>query len=329
MLGPWWGPTKPFCGYVNEDRVGTVLPGGGTHKHYMWSSKYFPPQVVGTLKPSIEMLLLPLLSVCSLCCPSLPWSFPDPALQGVGIILLLSLLPFAPFPSPLLPELPWSFPDPAPQVVGTIQPSIEIPPIGPYLLPSPKFLACGGDLWSPFVAMWMEFGGAKGEQTGSLNRVFFTDLRPFSRIRGLFRDSGPFRGFGAFFGDLGPFSGIRGLFWGFTAFSGIQGLFWGFTAFSGISGLFADSRIHSQGSEWATWRNFRYLIFGCFSFLVSASFYFFGGFKCRCESVVSSRTHMPSYMDTCNVSHVAGANPRRGVAPAVDGKGTMGPILRL
>ena len=35
MLGPWWGQTKPFCGYVNEDQVGTVLPGGGTHKHYM------------------------------------------------------------------------------------------------------------------------------------------------------------------------------------------------------------------------------------------------------------------------------------------------------
>ena len=136
---------------------------------------------------------------------------------------------------------------------------------------------------------------AKGEQTGSLNRVFFTDLRPFSRIRGLFTDLGPFQGFGVFlgiwglFGDLGPFLGIWGLFQGFAAFSGIRSLFadsqsfWGFAAFSGIRGffgdsqpfrgfvafsqihsLFADSRIHgqgSEGSEQATWQNFRYLIF--------------------------------------------------------------------
>ena len=135
---------------------------------------------------------------------------------------------------------------------------------------------------------------AKGEQTGSLNRVFFKDWGPFSRIRGLFRDSGPFRGFRAFFGDSRPFSGIRGLFAdsrpfcrfaafsrihglftdsqpfrGFTAFSQIRGLFEdsrpfrGFLAFSQICGLFPDLRIHSQGSEGserATWRNFHYLI---------------------------------------------------------------------
>ena len=183
MLGPWWGPTKPFCSYVNEDWVGTVLPGGGTHKHYMWSSKYFPPQVVGTLKCSIEMLLLPLLSVCSPSLPLLPFTpliLPWPCPTGGGDHTFALFTPlcslFAPFPSPLLPELPWSFPDPAPQVVGTIQPSIEIPPIGPYLLPSPKFLAHGGDLWSPFVAMWMEFGGVKGEQTVgphlSLHQIF-------------------------------------------------------------------------------------------------------------------------------------------------------------
>ena len=247
MLGPWWGPIKPFCSYVNEDRVGTVLPGGGTHKHYMWSSKYFPPQVVGTLKRSIEMLLLPLLSVCSPSLPLLPFTpliLPWPCPTGGGDHTFALFTPlcslFAPFPSPLLPSLPWSFPDPAPQVVGTIQPSIEIPLIGPYLLPSPKFLAHGGDLWSPFVAMWMEFGGAKGkrakgEQTGSLNRVFFTDLRPFSRIQGLFRDSGPFQGFGAF-------SGIRSLFWGFAAFFGDSRPFRGFAAFLRIRGLFADSR---------------------------------------------------------------------------------------
>ena len=84
-------------------------------------------------------------------------------------------------------------------------------------------------LWSPFVAMWMEFGGAKGEeskggQTGSLNRVFFTDLRPFWR-------TGAFLGIWGLFRDSGPFSGIRGLFRGFAAFSRIHG-------------LFADSRIH-------------------------------------------------------------------------------------
>ena len=28
-LGPWWGPTKAFCGYVNGDWVGIVLPAGG------------------------------------------------------------------------------------------------------------------------------------------------------------------------------------------------------------------------------------------------------------------------------------------------------------
>ena len=295
MLGPWWGPTKPFCSYVNEDRVGTVLPGGGTHKHYMWSLKYFPPQVVGTLKPSIEMLLLPLLSVCSPSLPLLPFT-PWPCPTGGGDHTFALFTPlcslFATFPSPLLPELPWSFPDPAPQVVGTIQPSIEMSPIGPYLLPLPKFLACGGDLWSPFVAMWMEFGGAKGGQTGSLNRVFFTDSRPFSRIWGLFRDLGPLRGFGIFsgiqglfwgfgpfFGDSRPFLGIRGLFWKSRPFHGFAAFSWICCLFQGIHSLFVDSRpfrrfaafsqIHgftakkgSEGSERATWRNFRYLIFG-------------------------------------------------------------------
>ena len=167
MLGPWWGPTKPFCGYVNEDRVGTVLPGGGTHKHYMWSSKYFPPQVVGTLKPSIEMLLLPLLFVCFPSLPLLPFTpliLPWPCPTGGGDHTFALFTPlcslFAPFPSPLLPELSWSFPDPAPQVVGTIQPSIEILPIGPHLLPSTKILGLWWGLQSPFAAMWMEIGWA-------------------------------------------------------------------------------------------------------------------------------------------------------------------------
>ena len=29
ILGPWWGPTKVFCGYVNGHWVGILLPGGG------------------------------------------------------------------------------------------------------------------------------------------------------------------------------------------------------------------------------------------------------------------------------------------------------------
>ena len=94
----------------------------GTHKHYMWSSKFFLPQMVGTLKPSIEMLSLP-------------------------------SLPFAPL-TPLI--LPW----PCPQVVGTIQPSIEILPIGPHLLPFTKILGPWWGLQSPFAAMWMEIGWA-------------------------------------------------------------------------------------------------------------------------------------------------------------------------
>ena len=114
----------------------------GTHKHYMWSSKFFLPQMVGTLKPSIEMLslpltpftpcLLPLLHVCSLHSPSLP---------------------FAPL-TPLI--LHW----PCPQVVGTIQPSIEIPPIGPHLLPFTKILGPRWGLQCPFAPMWMEIGWA-------------------------------------------------------------------------------------------------------------------------------------------------------------------------
>ena len=102
----------------------------GTDIHCKWSPNFFPPQVVGTLKPSIEMHSLPLLPVHS---PSLP---------------LCS------------PSLPWSFPDPAPQVVGTIQPSIEIPPIGPHLLPFTRILGPWWGLQSPFAPMWMEIGWA-------------------------------------------------------------------------------------------------------------------------------------------------------------------------
>ena len=32
ILGPWWGPTKAFCGYLNGHWVGILVPGyGDTH----------------------------------------------------------------------------------------------------------------------------------------------------------------------------------------------------------------------------------------------------------------------------------------------------------
>ena len=125
ILGPWWGLQSPFAPMWMEIGWALYFQVVETHKHYMWSSKFFLPQMVGTLKPSIEMLLLPftpcllpLLHVCSLHSPSLPFA-------------------------PLTPLIhPW----PCPQVVGTIQPSIEIPPIGPHLLPFTKIL---GLWWGP------------------------------------------------------------------------------------------------------------------------------------------------------------------------------------
>ena len=113
MLGPWWGPMKPFCGYVNKDRVGTVFPGGGTHKHYMWSPNFFPPQVVGTLRSSIEMHSLPLLPFTPCLLPFLP------------VHCLHSL--FAPFAlCSLHKHYMWSSKFFPPQVVGTLKPSIEM-----------------------------------------------------------------------------------------------------------------------------------------------------------------------------------------------------------
>ena len=66
----------------------------GTHKHYMSSSKFFPPLVVGALKPSITFISLPSCSPCSLLAPLTP--------------LLLILLPLTPSCSPcsLLPLAP-------------------------------------------------------------------------------------------------------------------------------------------------------------------------------------------------------------------------------
>ena len=143
ILAPWWGLQSPFAAMWMEIGWALYFQVVGTHKHYMWSSKFFLPQMVGTLKPSIEMLslpftpfLLPLLHVSSLC------SLPSPSLPS---------LPFAPL-TPLI--LPW----PCPQVA--IQPNIEILPIGPHLLPSTKILGLWWGLQSPFAAMWMEIGWA-------------------------------------------------------------------------------------------------------------------------------------------------------------------------
>ena len=140
ILGLWWGLQSPFAAMWMEIGWALYFQVVGTHKHYMWSSKFFLPQMVGTLKPSIEMLLLPLLPLapftplCFLCSPSLP------------------SLPFAPL-TPLIN--PW----PCPQVVGTIQPSIEIPPIGPHLLPFTKILALWWGLQSPLQLCEWRLGG--------------------------------------------------------------------------------------------------------------------------------------------------------------------------
>ena len=81
----FWAPgedlRRPFAAMWMEIGWALYFQVVGTHRHYMWSSKYFLPQVVGTLKSSIEMHSLPLLCV---------WSF------------LLFLLPVH---SPSLPSL--------------------------------------------------------------------------------------------------------------------------------------------------------------------------------------------------------------------------------
>ena len=116
----------------------------------------------------------------------------------------------------------------------------------------------------PFCGYVIGIWGSKGgrEQRGSKQVAW---IESFSQIWGLFQGFGAFSGIWGLFGDSGPFRG-------FAAFSGIRGLFADsrpfcrFAAFSQIRSLFADSRIHgqgSEGSEQATWRNFRYLIFFC------------------------------------------------------------------
>ena len=80
----------------------------GTHKHYMSSSKFFLPLVVGALKPSITFVSLPSLPLTPLSLPLAP-SHPR-------------LTPLAPSRSPCSPSLL------APtEVVGTPKHSITYP----------------------------------------------------------------------------------------------------------------------------------------------------------------------------------------------------------
>ena len=62
----------------------------GTHKHYMSSSKFFLPLVVGALKPSITFVSLPLLP---LTCSHFPLTLLAPSCSPCS--LLLPLLPLA------------------------------------------------------------------------------------------------------------------------------------------------------------------------------------------------------------------------------------------
>ena len=75
----------------------------GTHKHYIWSLKFFPPLVVETLKPSITFGSLPAHSPCSQLAPLAPSLLP----------LLLAYSPhsqLAPLAPSLLSSLPASSP---------------------------------------------------------------------------------------------------------------------------------------------------------------------------------------------------------------------------
>ena len=61
---------RPFVAMWIEIGRGLYFQVVGTPKYYMWSSKFFLPQVVGTLKPSITFGLLPSLPAHSLApCP--------------------------------------------------------------------------------------------------------------------------------------------------------------------------------------------------------------------------------------------------------------------
>ena len=82
----------------------------GTPNHYMCSLKFFSPQVVGTLKPSITFTSLPLL-------PLPPAHLPHS-----------QLAPLTPLAPSLFPRSPAHSLSPSPfahtEVVGTIKPSI-------------------------------------------------------------------------------------------------------------------------------------------------------------------------------------------------------------
>ena len=133
----------------------------GTPNYYMWSSKFFLPQVVETLIPSITFISLPLLPACSPCSPCSQLAPSHPQLaplapltpyphRGGGDPKTEYNIPLAPphsqlAPSslPLLPACSLSPPACSPssplslaptKVVGTLKHSITYPS----LLPSPR-----------------------------------------------------------------------------------------------------------------------------------------------------------------------------------------------
>ena len=67
---------RPFAAMWMDIGWGLYFQVVGTHKHYMSSSKFFPPLVVGALKPSITFISLPSLPLAPLA-PSCPLSLPS------------------------------------------------------------------------------------------------------------------------------------------------------------------------------------------------------------------------------------------------------------
>ena len=133
---------RPFATMWMEIGWGLYFQVVGTHKHYMWSSKFFPPLVVETLKPSITFGLLPSLpahSPCSQLTPLAPSLLPLlPACSPCSLCSQLTsltpsslpLLPphsphsqLAPLASSLLPLLP------------ACSPCSQLTPLTPSLLP--------------------------------------------------------------------------------------------------------------------------------------------------------------------------------------------------
>ena len=105
--------------------------------------------MVGTLKPSIEMLSLPLLPFTllhSLHSPSLPL-LPFAPFTPLHSLCSPSNLPYRNAFTPFTPLCSLNSLDPSLTLTHRwwgIQPSIEIPLLAPICSPSPKFWTCGG-----------------------------------------------------------------------------------------------------------------------------------------------------------------------------------------